>query len=129
MDKPEGDAIQLGDKVFVYGTLRMGEGNHRLMVGRAKFLTETTMPGLKMYNLGYCPGVKEEGNGKIVGELFEVTDETLPASLDRLEGYPRLYDRKKIMTEAGFEAWVYIFNHDLSGESAIKTGDWKRRAA
>ena len=51
--------------------------------------------------------------------------------MDRLEGYPRLYDRKLI--QATFAdgsvdtGWVYIMNSLPAQAKVIHSGDWKKR--
>ena len=113
------------DLVFVYGTLRKGCGNHRLLTEQVK-LGKDTIKGYRMYSLhGGFPGVVE-GNEQdyVVGEVYEV--DTI-RRLDGLEGYrpdePKrgLYDRKQVETIYG-TAWVYIYNPPVNGEVIT---DWK----
>lgn len=78
-------------KVFVYGTLRRGYGNHRLLensefLGNAitKEKYELTANGIPFVN-------PDKPTSNIVGEVYEVDNETLK-SLDRLEGYDAKLD-------------------------------------
>jgi gamma-glutamylaminecyclotransferase len=83
-------------KVFVYGTLKRGFGNHHFLAG-AKFLgTGTTKEKFAMYSDGGIPFVvKNEEVCFIHGELY-MMDKMCLRNLDRLEGHPRLYKREEI---------------------------------
>jgi gamma-glutamylaminecyclotransferase len=107
-------------KVAVYGTLRRGFGNHRLLA-HSKFLGQTkTEPVFTMYG-HLVPWLSNNGTTSIVVEVYEV-DQTTMESLDWLEGYPHFYDRKLIDTEFG-EAWIYFIDNRDSG-AIIESGDW-----
>ncbi len=107
--------------VFVYGTLKRGHPNHDVLArADARFLMAwATAPEYEMVDLGAFPAVQEGGGTAIHGEIYEVGD---LAPIDRLEGYPVLYGRKRIETPCG-EAWLYIKN-DAAGER-VPSGDWQ----
>jgi len=120
-------------KVFVYGSLLRGLGNHRLL-SDSTFLGEAaTKPYFLMVDLGYFPGLIEDIDGvSIKGEVYEVSDEILHR-LDMLEGFrehdPKngLYNRKEIVTQFG-TALVYIYNHHnrvYTSDRLVKDGDWR----
>jgi len=91
--------------VFVYGTLRRGEVNHPWLAG-ACFEGEGQLPGALLHDLGPFPmGV--EGNGLIHGEVYGLSARGL-ADLDRLEGHPRLYRRRRLPLADGRLVWVYL---------------------
>ena len=75
-------------------------------------------------------GEIKDGETKIVGELLTVNDDGF-ASMDRLEGYPRLYRREQIdvFTARGgrHRAWVYIMNELPKTAILIEGGDWRNR--
>lgn len=79
-------------KVFVYGTLREGRGNHPLL-GGAKKIADGAVEG-DLFLAGGLP-MAVKGDGRIVGELYRVSRETL-ADLDMLEGHPRWYCREEV---------------------------------
>lgn len=115
-------------KVFVYGTLLTGECN-AYRAGSARRAKAWTQG--KIFDTGYgFPAFVKEGEAKVVGELLTVDDDGF-ASMDRLEGYPRLYRREKIIvfTEHGAraQAWVYIMNRLPDGAKLIEGGDWRNR--
>jgi gamma-glutamylcyclotransferase (GGCT)/AIG2-like uncharacterized protein YtfP len=114
-------------RVFVYGTLRRGEVNHRLLEG-AEFLgAHRTAPCFKLFLLGAYPGLTRGGASAIAGEVYAV-DSACLRRLDRLEEYPRLYDRQLIPTPFG-RAWIYLYRGRLEGRPVIQGGDWRAFAA
>lgn len=107
--------------VFVYGTLKQGGSNHQLM-RRARLLgAHRTEPAFTMHHLGGYPGLRPGGRSAISGEVYAIDERTLRA-LDRLEDYPRLYDRVLIPTPYG-EAWVYLLRQ-ASAAPVIPEGEW-----
>lgn len=97
-------------KVFVYGTLKKGYGNHRLLE-KSKFLgTAYTHSEFSLYNGGF-PYATDGGKNEIKGELYEVDDNTLQ-NLDWLEGYPSHYNRIETQVADEYDgldkAWIYI---------------------
>ena len=115
-------------KVFVYGTLLTGERNARWAMNARRHPAWTHGT---IYDTGWgYPAFVKEGETKIVGELLTVDDEGF-ASMDRLEGYPRLYRREEIeafTAEGGcVRAWVYIMNSLPKDAKVIEGGDWRNR--
>ena len=111
-------------KVVVYGTLKKGGGLDQHL-REATFLGNfTTKPEFTMVNLGWYPGVIHSGTTPIVGEVYEISDETFKM-LDRVEGYPTLYTREEIETPYGV-AWMYIYNvHKIdSAFNVVTDGNW-----
>ena len=111
--------------VAVYGTLRRGYGNHRLLAS-SKYLGPAKTKGT-MYSLGPFPAISLHGNTDVQLELYEVDQPTLQ-SLDHLEGHPRFYQRQKTNTSAG-PAWIYTMDHDeqLSSHRVVVSGDWSQQ--
>ncbi len=91
--------------VFVYGTLKRGFVNHHWLAG-CGFEGEGTVAGLVLHDLGPFP-MAIPGSGAVRGEVFRLAAEAL-GRLDRLEGYPRLYDRMPMPLLDGRWAWVYV---------------------
>lgn len=101
-------------KVFVYGTLKAGYGNHRSYLHSAEALGEasTVSRHYALLDLGAFPGaVRHREGGQVHGELYRVDDATLRA-LDRLEGNGSFYQRQRVhvLTEEGTRhlAWMYL---------------------
>ncbi len=114
-------------RVFVYGTLLRGEVNHHRLAGAELLGACRTEPCFTLFHLGAYPGLGRGGRTAIAGEVYRVDGAGL-RYLDRLEDYPRLYDRTLIPTPFG-RAWVYLYRGDLSGRSVIQGGDWRDFAA
>lgn len=95
----------MDERVFVYGTLRRGQANHGWLAG-ARWLGEASLRGAVLHDLGPFP-MAVPGDGVVRGELYGL-DATTLARLDRLEGHPRLYERRWLALEDGREAWVYL---------------------
>lgn len=107
--------------VFVYGTLRNGGSNHRLIEHSRCLGPWRTRPRYTLYDLGDYPGAARHGRTAITGEIYRIDHPTLKA-LDRLEDYPRLYDRVKIASGYG-PAWMYVLKVPPR-RRRITRGDW-----
>jgi len=108
--------------VFVYGTLKRGHGNHHWLAD-APFLGEAALPNVVLHDLGPFP-MAVPGEGLVLGEVYAVDAAGL-ARLDRLEGYPRLYDRRPLPLVDGRTAWVYLGRpQQVRHVSAIADGRW-----
>jgi gamma-glutamylcyclotransferase (GGCT)/AIG2-like uncharacterized protein YtfP len=110
-------------RVFVYGTLLAGQVNHHLLVGAELLGPHRTDPCYTMFGLGAYPGVAKGGGTAIRGEIYRVDGGGLER-LDRLEDYPRLYDRVLIPSPYG-RAWIYLYRGRIKGRSLIPSGDWR----
>ena len=102
--------------VFVYGTLKEGYGNHRLL-NRAKFVGPgvTVSGDFKMLDGGF-PMVLTGGLFHIKGELYEVSDQETLSNLDRLEGVPHLFNRHSVQVdtpEGVHDAFMYVGNSNF----------------
>lgn len=113
--------------VFVYGTLRKGFWNHRLL-SKSKFIGKAkTKEKYKLTadDIPYLTDDKRICN--VIGEVYEVDEQTLE-SLDHLEGHPIHYQRRQIpvILENGTEitAWCYFYQFDTSRYQLVKTGDF-----
>ncbi len=115
--------------IAAYGTLRKGERNARFCkrsVSRREAATVGTL-----YDTGWgFPAFVPEGNTLVTVELIEIPLADW-ADIDRLEGYPRLYDRKLMDFELPdgeiIQAWIYIMNELPPQAKVIPSGDWKKR--
>lgn len=125
--------------VFVYGTLRFGEGNWDwALKGKSDMIGYATTPG-EMYTLGGYPGVilpttDDRALGKTVrGEVFAVDDATLRV-LDRLEGEGRMYHRRTVAVnysslvgnneEPPTNVFIYEYGRIPHRDQLIADGDW-----
>lgn len=114
--------------VAVYGSLRQGLHNHRLLESSNYLGDFNTEPIYSLYSLGSFPGLKENGNTSVVMEVYEVT-EAVARNVDNLEGYTpngnnTFYDKISIKTPWG-TASVYTYVNELPQSSLVESGDWK----
>ena len=114
-------------KLIVYGTLLSGEYNHHFCRNAVKIMPCTVTGTLFDTGCGF-PAFQPEGNTTINAELIEIPLSAWEA-IDRLEGYPRLYDRQLFLctlsdgtTDIG---WIYIMNNLPPMATVIISGDWK----
>lgn len=118
--------------VFVYGTLKQGHGNHRLLEGSMYLgVAESVTEGV-LYDWG-CPAfthsqlaISEAPIASVRGELYKVTPDIL-LILDRLEGHPDFYYRVQIPIKNKSHAWCYFNNVSGWYTAPIVNGcyEWK----
>lgn len=112
-------------KVAVYGSLRQGMGNHRILDGAELVGQYDVVMRAKMISLGGFPGLlKDDDFSPVTIEVYEVNDCILDR-LDRLEGHPTFYKREETGTPAG-GAWIYWLQGDRLVQEVVEHGDWKR---
>ena len=117
--------------VFVYGTLRGGGAG--AMSGRfpdSKFIAEARVTG-RLYDLGSYPGLLlNEPNSHVIGEAYEVDDETLKR-LDDFEASSN-YLRRQVEISLGSQkmrGWTYEPDPKFySLQTLITSGDWIKYA-
>jgi len=116
--------------LFVYGTLMSGQPNHRFLARATLLGPVRTAPLFRMISLGGYPAIMREATRgasapgiEIVGELYEVDDETL-AACDRLESHPTFYRRQEIALADGKFVQTYILNRTTLG-TPIPSGNWR----
>jgi gamma-glutamylcyclotransferase (GGCT)/AIG2-like uncharacterized protein YtfP len=124
-------------KVFVYGSLMSGFGNHRLLEG-SEFLGDGKIhEPCRMISFGSFPAIfrvslSDKDGGPVVGEVYKVDNLTLTA-LDRLEGngsfYQRMradvYDSNNYLTHP--LVWVYYLKEfrEHSSRDLVPNRDWR----
>lgn len=108
--------LEVTPLLFVYGTLKKGCGNNRL-------LSDSEYVGQRVTSDKYCLGDVgfpyafpahvfdgyefEEEFLPVLGDLFKVTNPVVMARVDALEGEGSHYHRKLIETTEGETAWMY----------------------
>lgn len=72
-------------KLFIYGTLKRGESNNRILDG--EYLYDAILPGC-LIDLGCVPGMLPHETSRVLGEVWDVEN---VGRLDRFEtGYRRV---------------------------------------
>ncbi len=116
--------------IAAYGTLRKGERNacfcRNAISHRTAAVTGT------LYDTGWgFPAFVPEGNTPVTVELIEIPIQDW-ANVDRLEGYPTLYDRQlmdfTLPDGSTIQAWIYIMTKLPPQAEVIPSGDWKKRS-
>lgn len=114
-------------RVFVYGTLKKGFGNHERLLKECKELGTATIEGI-MFHLGAFPAISlGEPFGKIHGEVYEVSWDKL-IDLDQLEGVGHnFYDRIEAKVHPHGAVWTYIFPHARAAKEqfVVPSGVWR----
>lgn len=98
--------------IFVYGTLMRGECRHVHLArdGSAYLGKGRTACAYVLYQedgANYPCMVLEERGVAVLGELWEVSDETL-LLLDEVEGVPRWFQRQTITLDDGRRVQAYL---------------------
>jgi gamma-glutamylcyclotransferase (GGCT)/AIG2-like uncharacterized protein YtfP len=126
----------LADRVFFYGTLMAGFDRRR----RAGIDAKLTYIGrgsiaAALFDLGLYPAAVPSLEGRVWGEVYEVSDPpTVLAALDEIEGHRpddpdrSLYTRAQVDVTLGdgaqVRAWVYFYNAPLGQAPQILSGDY-----
>jgi len=115
--------------IAAYGTLREGERNAGFC--RNALSRQNAVVSGTLYDTGWgFPAFAPTGNTKVAVELIEIPLDDW-ADVDRLEGYPRLYDRElldfTLEDGATTQAWIYIMSNLPDRARIISSGDWKAR--
>jgi gamma-glutamylaminecyclotransferase len=108
--------------VFVYGTLRKNQPNHKFLfsaeyIGTFISLQQFQMVSYRDFNFPYLleDYITNKSLTNITGEIYKVNQKTLQ-QLDILEFHPKIYERKfhKFINDKNqiMEAWVYILNNE-----------------
>lgn len=127
-------------KVFVYGTLKLGGSNNRLLRDATFMYPAVTQQAYLMKDNGSWPFViqRNKDTAPVRGEVYEVTDEILD-DLDILEGHPGLFVRKQVAVEVDNTGvydtvWMYFGGEYLADaphvpNATIQEGayEWQRK--
>lgn len=111
--------------IFVYGSLRRGQGANYMMLDRSEFSHTDTIDGASLYALGWYPGVKLDGSESVVhGDVYRINDASIMDDLDRYEGCPTLFKRRIVKTTKETEVYVYEYAGTVLETQRVRSGDW-----
>jgi gamma-glutamylcyclotransferase (GGCT)/AIG2-like uncharacterized protein YtfP len=118
-----------GIRVFVYGTLKEGHGNHGAYLegnsGATKLGRCFISGAIGIADLGFFPCVVKTTDGvdrKVCGEVYVVDSNTFDA-LDMLEGHPDWYKREQVETPWK-KAWCYFMPEREGTRDLLESGIW-----
>lgn len=107
-------------RIAVYGTLKQGWGNHRLLMKEPSYAGYVMMDSIS--GVGF-PSMKLGNKEKLYVEVYDVTEEEF-RNVDRLEGYeegrvPTFYNRVKtdvvnLETSEVESVWIYEIVRDIT---------------
>lgn len=118
--------IEASNKVFVYGTLKSGYGNHGWLKG-ASLVSRAKLFGYSLKHGHAFPAMYKDGTApeerSVFGEIYQI-DADILGDLDRLEGVPNHYQR--ILVNCGKEGklWTYVQHKPLFQFSRVVDGNW-----
>lgn len=97
-------------RIAVYGTLKQGKENHRLLKDSQYIGDGITAPVFDMVSFGGFPGIIK-GEYPVLVEVYDVSPEQL-RPIDYLEGHPDFYKRDiyEVYFEDGTVSKCYIYN-------------------
>lgn len=113
-------------KVFVYGTLREGRGNHPLLGPTAVKVCDGTISA-RLYMVHTLPMIThaESPDDRVVGEVWELDGPNRLADVDALEGHPNWYRRQEIpvhMTDTELTGTVLAWAYFMRPEEFVRYG-------
>lgn len=129
-----GDVVKAGDLIAVYGLLRAGQsGFDQFGLAHAFRAAGPCVIAGALWDLGRYPALVD-GDGRVLGEVFEVLDPGVMGDLDAFEDYwpgdpaRSRYERRKVrLIEPDRDAWVYVWLKGLADARRIESGDWFKR--
>jgi gamma-glutamylcyclotransferase (GGCT)/AIG2-like uncharacterized protein YtfP len=123
--------------LFVYGTLRR-DAQHpmaRYLNQQAQWIGPASYQG-KLYKVADYPAVVASSNpaDKVYGDVYQLLSADLWSRLDDYEEcspsfptpteYQRLLQTVYLSNGEVISAWVYLYNHPISGLKVIESGDF-----
>lgn len=108
--------------VFLYGTLKRGHANHRLIDSMGGvFVCEAKAENYGLVNVYHiCPGMVRQRNMAVEGELFSIRSRYFP-DLDYFE--TNMYERREVQVTkpGGNKVWAnaYIFKGRIPPNTPI----------
>lgn len=107
--------------LFVYGSLISHNSHHYLLEG-SKFVGRAILENYGLYKIAWYPGIVLKEGSKVLGEVYEVDENTLK-KIDEFEGEGELYKREKIKVilenKKELEVWTYIYLQEVEEENYI----------
>jgi len=116
-------------KLFVYGSLKKGYWNHRLLQDAIFVGEAVTKKHYTLVNSGFPKAVTVDIGRKkapVAGEVFEIDEKHL-RYCDGLEGHPDFYTRAtiQVVLDSGdvVDTYIYEYNHSSNQPSCTISND------
>lgn len=113
-------------KTFVYGSLKLGFPLNSHWMKRSKLLGDATTeePNYRLYNLGWFPGMNDQGSHFVFGEFWEMPADDFEAlaSMEESAGYERKEITISVYGGVTEKAMTFIYP-ETSGHSEVEAGD------
>ena len=103
--------------IFVYGTLMQGQ-RANYMLADGQFCGRFRLADYGLYNLGRYPGIRPLAGGSVLGEVYLISEDMLPA-MDEYEEEGTLYHRRQVRVSNGQDertVWAYVYAKEIEGE-------------
>lgn len=125
--------------LFCYGILKRGFSLDLEKMG-GKFLGEAILKPANLYRIGDGVGLRIEDDGKVYGEVFEISNDKTWLWLDRIEGHPYTYMRQLVQVDMvqGYDehlsdkqhpdAWTYVHQHPEYMGELIESGNYENNS-
>ena len=115
------------DCLFVYGTLKQGHYNFRVVEKLVRRVSRGWLVRGSLVDLGRYPGLVLDGGGDVRGELLESGEiGELLRITDEIEGDE--YERVEVtaVSEGGVarRSWTYRYLSDTGGLRRLADGEW-----
>jgi gamma-glutamylaminecyclotransferase len=113
-------------KVFVYGSLRKGFGNH-ILLKDCEYVGDAWALQYAMQHLTHFPSAFVDyftQGARIFGEVYEITNEILQR-LDHLEGHPDFYKRQEIQIPKFGWCLIYTQKIPQTQYQRVVSGKWE----
>lgn len=121
-------AAETTQHVFVYGTLKRGYGNNRLLAAAA-FVGEAQANGIAIHAAedSPFPFAMRDNQQTAHGEVYKINNYILN-KLDKLEGTPCLYQRETTVCHLAsgeqIECWIYLSPRHAKQLPILRNGIW-----
>lgn len=114
-------------KFAVYGTLRKGYGNNRLLENTNYLGQGWSVDKFRLTANGIPYVSKKDPVSRVKVEIYETEDQNVIRNVDSLEGHPRFYKREEILVEMNtgqIEKAELYFCEGREHLTLIDTGDY-----
>jgi len=117
------------DRLFVYGTLRLGCANDHAgaLAKGARFLGHARIPG-RLFRVAHYPGLSAPAgkNDWVHGDVFEGVTTEMFQHLDDYEGADYARQLAEVTLDNGSRVAVYLYLYlpPTDGLELIASGDW-----